>query len=218
VVGRRHDVQQPNSHQVHGDIASQQPSDRAGNPDGDVHRGERDAEPRRLRTHGGRRRLQHLPHRHVRLRDDVALTDAAALTREQERFGHVLDTDDLGGHSFDERGDLAERGVLHHQPLVRLPIARPVRVRDAHGDRRQTTLTRIGQHHILCLAARLDVRSALAVPVERHVLGHRGAPVTDRDGADGAAEHEPVQVGVDRDVEHTPQAFDIGFEQRRRVA
>ena len=36
--------------------------------------------------------------------------------------------------------------------------------------------------------------------------------------ADGAAEHEPEQVGLHRDVEDPPQALDVGFEQRCRIA
>ncbi len=43
------------------------------------------------------------------------------------------------------------------------------------------------------------------------------ASLGDGDRADGAAEDEPVEIGLHRDVQHASQAFDVGFEQRRGV-
>jgi len=55
------------------------------------------------------------------------------------------------------------------------------------------------------------------VPIERVILG-RSATLTQRDGADSAAEDEPMKIGFRHQIEYSPKALDVGFEQRRRIS
>ena len=185
--------------------------------DGIEHR-QRHTEPRRPRADRRRRRREHLPHGHEAFGDDVALTVASALGGEQECLRHVFDTDDFGADALDVYRHLSQRRRLHHQALMRLPVEWSVGIGHAHRDGGQLLGAGILQHQIFGLAARLDIGAANALPVERHVLRCGFAVLGDGDRADRAAEHELVQVRLDRDVQHATQALDVRLEQRRRIA
>ena len=101
--------------------------------------------------------------------------------------------------------------------MARLPVARTVGIRHIHHNAGQLPRARVLQHHVFALASGLDVGPANAIPVERIVLCS-GATIAERDRADGAAVHEPVEIGFGRDIEHSAQTVDVGFEQRSGIS